>query len=362
MKQLKELEAHRELREASPEPWEKLLASTKDNVGAANRLLQAHEGVSHFAAKTLDEASYLLQVHEKTGAKVISGGTDILRMTQQKYLPELPGVLVDIKATPNLAYIKEETGALRIGALTCLSDIATSELIRTKYSILADAASVIGSPQIRNMATVAGSICQDIGCWYYRADKNYYHCLRKGGADCPAKEGDNRWMFSIFGAPKECKCYATCQSDMAIALSALSTYVKTTQRTIPIEEFYIPIPPGNVLRPDEIIEEIQIPILSPDTKAKYSKFSIRKSLDHPLISVACVASGKDIKIVLGGVFIMPYRVKEAEDIIKNKKNIDHDSADRAGEIALRHAAPMSMNAWKVEVAKTLIRRTVLALT
>ena len=144
MKQLKELKANRELQEVSLEQWEKLLENIRDGIGKTNRLLPAYEGVSHFSAKTLDEASYLLKVHEERGAKVIGGGTDILRMVQQKYVPELPGVLIDIKTTPDLAYIKEEAGTLKIGALTCLSDIATAELIREKYSILADAASVVG--------------------------------------------------------------------------------------------------------------------------------------------------------------------------------------------------------------------------
>lgn len=340
------------------ELWEKLRRNVGDDIGLFH-LLQTHNGISHFDARTLDEASHLLRATRT--AKVISGGTDILRMMEQKYIPGLPNILVNIKTVPNLVYVKEEAEALNIGSLTSLSDIEASQLIKTKCSILAEAAGMVGSPQIRNMATIAGSICQDLGCWYYRAGKNYYHCLRKGGANCPAIEGDNRWMFSIFGTPKECQCHATCQSDMAITLSALSTCVKTTQRTIPIDQFFLPIPPGNVLRPDEIITEIHIPTFSAGTKAKYLKFSIRKSLCHPLISVACVVSDTDAKVVLGGVFITPYRAKEAEDLIKDAKKIDHDLADKAGEIALTNVAPMSMNAWKMEVTKTLIKRAILAL-
>jgi len=179
--------------------------------------------------------------------------------------------------------------------------------------------------------------------------------------NCPAKRGDNRWMFSIFGTPKECECYATCQSDMVITLSALGASVKTTQRTIPIEQFHIPTPPGNILKSDEIITEIQLPTLALGTKAKYSKFSIRLSIDHPLISVACVANDKEAKVVVGGAFIMPYSANEVEDIIRGKK-INGDLAEKAGDIAVRNVIPMSMNAWKVQIMRTLVKRTLLALS
>jgi len=351
MKRLEELKVKGEFYEAGIEPWETLLEGIGD----------ALELAGHFDARTLDEASHLLQVYEHKRAKVIGGGTDILRLMRQKYILELPDVLVNIKAIPDLAYIKEENGVLKIGALTRLSDIETSELIKTKYSILAETAGVVGSPQVRNMATIAGSICQDVGCWYYRAGKDYFHCLRKGGKDCPAKVGDNRWMFSILGTPEECECYAACQSDMAITLSALSASVKTTQRIMPIERFFTPTFPGNVLNSDEIVMEIQVPALAPGTRSRYSKFSIRKSLDHPLVSVACIASDKEAKVVVGGVFITPYVVGKVADVLSGKE-ISKDLAEKAGEVAVENATPMSMNAWKVEVMRALVKRTILALT
>jgi len=336
---------------AGVEHWEEVPDYISDDTGLS----------THFDARTLDEASYLLRAHEAEGARIIGGGTEVLRTIRLKYLPVLPGVLVNIKSIPGLAYIKEEYGTLKIGALTCLSDIETSELIKDKYGILAETAGIVGSPQIRNMATIAGSICQDVSCWYYRADKNYYHCLRKGGKGCPAKQGDNRWMFSIFATPGEYECYAACQSDMSITLSALNASVKTTKRIIPIERFYTSTLPGNILDSDETVVEVQVPALSTGTKAKYSKFSIRKSIDRPLISVAGVAGDEGIRLVIGGVFITPYYVKEVEEVLKGK-SIDSDLAEKAGEIAVRDALPMSMNAWKVEVTKILVKRIILAIS
>jgi len=354
MKELTQLNMSGELSGISVELRETSLDGILDGVKYDAKLN------SHFDVKELNEASYLLRAHEKEGTKVVAGGTDILRMMKWKYTPQLPRVLINIKTVPGLSYIKEENGVLKLGALTCLGDIETSTLIRANYGILAEAARVVGTPQVRNMATIAGSICQNPGCWYYRASGNYFPCLMKGGTDCPALRGDNRWMFSIFGTPEAFGCYATCQSDMAITLAALGASIKTTQRTIPIEHFYTPTPAKNALKPDEIITEIQVPALSIGARAKYSKFSIRKSFDHPLISVACIASDKEVKIVLGGVSIAPYHATEAEELAMGKK-ISKGLAEKAGEMAVRNTAPMSMNEWKVEVTKVLVKRTLLAL-
>lgn len=351
MEQLAKLKVKGEFYDTSIQPWQTILESISNELALTD----------HFDARTVEEASHLCRVYEYKRAKVIGGGTDILRMIKQKYLPELPEVLINIKTVPHLADIKEGNGILKIGALTRLSDIEASELVKAKYGVLAETASLVGSPQIRNMATIAGSICQDLSCWYYRAGKDYYHCWRKGGKNCPAKEGDNRWMFSIFPTPEGCECYGTCQSDMAITLSALGASIKTTQRTIPIEQFYTPTFPGHVLNPGEVITEVQVPALGPLAKAKYSKFSIRKSLDRPLVSVACVSREKETKIAIGGVSLIPYIADRVADLINGKK-ISEKLAEKAGQVAVKDAAPMSMNAWKVEVTKNLVKRTILALT
>ncbi|MFC2018404.1 FAD binding domain-containing protein [Chloroflexota bacterium] len=331
-------------------PWEKLLDGVSSDI----------ELLTHYNASTTEKARRLLRQNAARRARIISGGTDILRILRIKYLPELPATLVNIKTIPALTYIKEESGTLKIGALTRLSDIEHSELIRTQCPILAETAAVVASPQVRNMATIAGSICQDPCCWYYRADKNYFHCWRKGGDSCPAQEGDNRWMFTIFASPQGDECHAACQSDMAITLAALGASVKTTRRTIPLAEFYTLNPPGNVLEADELITEIQVPSLAPQTRVKYLKFAIRKSIDHPLVSVACITDDRETRIAIGGVSLSPYRPKEAEDLIMGKKP-DSELAQKAGELAVRNATPMSMNDWKVQVAKTLVARAILGI-
>jgi len=331
-------------------PWEKLLDGVSSDI----------ELLTHYNASTTEEARRLLRQHAARRARIISGGTDILRILRIKYLPELPATLVNIKPIPALTYIKEESGILKIGSLTRLSDIEHSELIRTQCPILSETAAVVGAPQIRNMATIAGSICQEPCCWYYRADKNYFHCWRKGGSSCPAQDGDNRWMFSIFSNPQGGECHAACQSDMAITLTALGASVKTTRRIIPLSDFYTLNPPGNVLEADELITEIQLPALAPDTRVKYLKFAIRKSIDHPLVSVACITDDREARIAIGGVSLSPYRPQEAEELIRGRKP-GSELAQKAGELAVKDASPMSMNDWKVQVTKTLVARAILGI-
>ncbi|BBO82067.1 hypothetical protein DSCO28_26330 [Desulfosarcina ovata subsp. sediminis] len=176
---------------------------------------------NHDSARTVDEAIELLK-NNQGRAKLIAGGTDLLGELKDKVLPTYPEALVNIKTIPDMDYIKEESGGLKIGALTKLRDIVTSPLVQERYNILAQAALSVGTPQIRNMGTIGGNLCQDIRCWYYR----YPHqiggrimCLRKGGTTCNALIGDNRYN-SIFGsAPLATRpCVSHCPASTAVPL------------------------------------------------------------------------------------------------------------------------------------------------
>ncbi|RLG63459.1 molybdopterin dehydrogenase [archaeon] len=316
----------------------------------------------YLRVKTLSEAVSALSKYGRK-AIVMAGGTDVLQRYKLKYTPEFPEVIIDLKGIPDLSYIKEEGGVLKIGSLTTLSDIAESSLIRSKYTALAEAADKVASPQIRNMGTIAGNICQDIRCWYYRAPNNYFNCLRKGGAMCYAMAGDNRYYHSIFGAVGG--CVATNPSDTAPALVALDAKVVTNKRTIPIEEFFtVDVMKTTVLDPDEIITEIQIPTPPPGTKSKFIKHSIRKSIDFALVNCASAITSeggvvKEARICLNAVYNLPYRATKAEEYLKGK-SIDESIAEEASRRAVEDAVPLSMNRWKVEVAKALVKRAILA--
>jgi hypothetical protein len=182
----------------------------------------------HINAKTVKEASKMLE-RSKGTARLVAGGTDLLGILKDKVLPDYPETIINLKSVPNLDYIKEDAQGVRIGALAKLADIIGSPIVQKQCKILADAAGVVATPQIRNLATLGGNICQDIRCWYYR----YPHqiggrilCARKTGGlprtdgqGCYALTGDNR-NHSIFGAVKVGKtpCTAECPAGIDIPL------------------------------------------------------------------------------------------------------------------------------------------------
>ncbi len=154
----------------------------------------------HINARTIDEACALLKKYNGR-ALLNAGGTDLLSTLKEDSLQNYPEAIINIKTLPGLDYIKEERGMLKIGALTKLSGIAKSSLLKENCGALVDAARSVATPQIRNTATIGGNLCQDVRCWYYRYPDHIggrIVCLRKGGKLCNALTGDNRY-HSIFG-------------------------------------------------------------------------------------------------------------------------------------------------------------------
>jgi NADPH-dependent glutamate synthase beta subunit-like oxidoreductase/CO/xanthine dehydrogenase FAD-binding subunit len=154
----------------------------------------------HINAVSLDQAETALQLGE---ASLIAGGTDLLGTLKDNILPDYPKTVVNLKSIPGLDYIKEENGALKIGALTRLADIADNEIVREKYTALAQAAKAVATPHIRDMGSIGGSLAQLPRCWYFRKSENRFPCIRKGGKECFAIRGDNRY-HTAFGGAKVC--------------------------------------------------------------------------------------------------------------------------------------------------------------
>ncbi len=318
----------------------------------------------HIDVKTVSEACRLLGKH-KAKARVIAGGTDLLGILKDKILPSYPEVILNIKAIPKLNYIKEDQHGLKIGALTTLSDIAKSPVIKEKYKVLAEAASAVGSPQIRNMATLGGNLCQDVRCWYYR----YPHhiggrmiCLRKGSGRCLALSGDNRYHAILEGK----RCFAVCPSDTAIALTSLDAKINIAgirkNRIVPVRDFFTTL--GNVLKHGEMITEIQVPKSFEKTKQTFLKLRLRKPIDFAVVSVASVlylegGICREANIALGAVAPIPIWAEAAEQILKGKA-ITPETAAKAAEAAVAGAKPLSMNAYKVEMTKTVVKRAILS--
>ncbi len=318
---------------------------------------------NHINAKTVEEAASALRRHQNK-ASVIAGGTDLLGKMKDEILPLYPEALINIKTIPGLAFIREENGTLRIGALTALEDIAGEELIKNKYPALAQAAGRTASPHLRTMGTLGGNLCQDIRCWYYRNPNNRFPCLRKGGGRCYALEGENRY-HSIFGGSVEGGCYAVHPSDTAPALIALNAEAVTSKRTINLENFFqVEAAKTTALDFDEIVTEIRIPEPPDHSQSSFLKFAIRKSIDFPIVNCATMlirSAGKikTARICLNAVYVKPYRAVKAEEILQGKE-ISEDAAEAAGIAAVSEAKPMEQNRYIVQIAKTLVKRSILA--
>ena len=318
---------------------------------------------THINAGTVREACSLLRAYD--GRAILNaGGTDLLSTLKEEYLFDYPEAVINIKTISDLDYIKEDGRGLRIGALAKLSDLAGSALVTERYGVLAEAARSVASPQIRNAATIGGNLCQDVRCWYYRYSRltgGPIRCLRKGSGPCLAVRGDNRYHAIMNGK----RCFAVCPSDTAVALSALEAVIGVAgpsgKRNIPVDDFFTPL--NIALRPHEMVTEIRIPSTPTGAKQGFLKFTLRRPIDFAIVSVASVITLEDgvctgARIALGAVAPGPVRARAAEEVVKGRP-IDEDVAIEAAELAVAEARPLSMNGYKVEIAKTLVRRAIL---
>ncbi len=321
----------------------------------------------HRNAKTVAEAVAILGEY-KGKAAVIAGGTDILGVIKSDIIADYPEAVVDIKNIPGLDTIVETGTTLTIGTLATIDTIANNATVKGGYSLLATAASRVSAQTLRSMGTLGGNLCQRVRCWYYRYPNEMggrIVCFRKGGQLCFAVPGDARYHAILAGQV----CFAPFPSDMAVALSALNGTVVTNKRKVPIDDFYIVL--GNVLAPDEIVTGVEVPKPAAGVKQYFYKQAYRRAIDWALVSVASainVTGGNvtDARITLGGVAPTPYRAVGAEASIKGKA-ISEATATTAGDAGVADAfpidggnKPVTSNAYKVQIASTLIKRAILA--
>ncbi|WP_162610909.1 FAD binding domain-containing protein [Gordonibacter sp. An230] len=309
----------------------------------------------HFKHMQASSANEAASVIGKGNALVMAGGTDLLGTLKDEILPTYPETVVDLKAIPGMDGISEDGDDVVIGALAKLADVAESETVRANCSALAEACARAASPTIRHMGTIGGNVCQMHRCWYFRVPDDRFHCRRKGGDYCPARIGDNRY-HSIFG--DQDGCFASSSHDTAPALVALGAVVKTTKREVPAEEFFKANGVrSNVLEDGEVVTEIRVPKAQ---KSAFQKFALRKSIDFPVANCAAarLADGS-VRVALGGVYPAPVRSASAEAEVVG--GIGESSAAKAGDAAVVDCRPLSNNEYKVEIARTLVKRTLLEL-
>jgi xanthine dehydrogenase YagS FAD-binding subunit len=254
-------------------------------------------------------------------------------------------------------------GGLRIGAAVKVADLADHPAARKQYPALTMAAEHVGTPQIRNMATVAGNLMQRPRCWYYRNEE--FNCLKKGGSRCYAVEGENQ-HHAIFG---DGPCYIVHPSSLAVPVIAYGGRLRVAgpngAREIDAGEFF-QMPNVNLygeaaLQPNEIITHVMLPPAG-HLSATY-EVRFKRSHDWPIASasVNLVMSARIVKsarIVMGAVAPTPWRVPAAERMLAGKALSDAVAIDVAAA-ALAGAKPLSGNAYKVQIAKTAVKRALL---
>jgi len=277
------------------------------------------------------------------GVRAMAGGTDLLDLMKTGI--DRPDQAM---AEPDLRTIKERDGVLRVGALVTLREIAESAVLRERYTVLQEAAAAAASPQLRNVGTLGGNLCQRPRCSYFRDDD--FDCLRKGGDTCFAAEGRNRFHCVIGGGP----CYIVHPSDTAVALLALDAKVmiqgKKRRREVPIREFFV-LPEDDheretVLEAGEVVTGVEIPEPQPGDRSSYTKFRFRESWDFAVVSVGVVVPGggsvTDGRVALGGVAPVPWLVPGTEA-----------GPDRE---LLADAEPLTENGYKLPLVRNLARR------
>jgi len=318
---------------------------------------------TYLKAKSLKEA--IGQLSSK-GAKIHAGGTDLLGCLRDDIFGAEK--LVSIGQLKTLRGISQASdGGLRIGALTTIAEIENNKIIQERCSALAQAASEVASPQLRNQGTIGGNLCQKPRCWYYRGE---FHCLRKGGDTCYAYQGENQF-HCIFGGNM---CYIVHPSDTAPALVAFEALVRVSgpsgTRLVPIAKFHVP--PGEnvqketILKPNEIVTEILLPPPAKGLHSSYRKVRARRSWDFALASVALAVQfdGDKIvkaRVVLGGAAPVPWRSKEAEEAITGRR-LDAETVNRAAAAAVKNAQPLKHNGYKIPLFRGTMEEALTAMS
>jgi len=319
-----------------------------------------------FQPTSVADAQKLLAQHGPD-AWVLAGGLDSFdwlkdRIKKPKAVVDLSGIeeLRGVRATGNNA-----SDGVEIGAMTTLTEVVNHPIIKQKYGLLAQAAEVVASPQIRNQGTLGGNVSQDTRCWYYRSG---WPCYRAGGNICYADtpEGRNR-EHAILHADR---CVAVNPSDSAPALIALDAkfVIRTRkgERVVDAEDYFIgpdiDITRLHILQPGDLLTAIRIPSTWAGAQFYFEKIRDRNVWDFPLMNVASamVTSGDRIdriRISVNGAAARPLRLKAVEDAVLGKPR-NAATGEMAGRVAVDGAVPLQFNAYKIPLMRNLVKRAI----
>jgi xanthine dehydrogenase YagS FAD-binding subunit len=297
-------------------------------------------------------------------ATPIAGGQDLLaRMKDYIHQPER---LVNVKNALESTIAATPDGGLKIGAAVKIVDLAENRDVATKYPAVVAAAGEIGTPQIRNAGTVGGNINQRPRCWYFRNEE--FVCFKKGGNRCFAPTGENQF-HAIFG--NSGPSHIVHPSNLAVPFVAYGARFRVIgpngAREIPASEYFtMPtaqnVQKENVLADDELLTHVILPP-SGNVKSGFYEVRYKESHDWPLAfaTVVLTTSGSTImsaRVVLGAVAPVPWRSEDAERALAGKP-LNESTASEAAAAAVKAAEPLSRNGYKVQIAKTAVKRAIL---
>jgi len=319
----------------------------------------------YYRPTTAEQAVGLLDGKWGT-AELLAGGTDLLDL-QKEYVAQ-PDKVISIGGIAGLAGIQHPAqGGTVIGAATKLADIAAHPKLREHFPALTATAEDIGGPQIRNMGTLGGNLCQRNRCWYFRDEQVV--CLLKGGDKCFALEGDNRY-HAIF--TRGHKCVMVNPSTLAPVLIALGAEAqvldaKGKRRGIKLDKFFhapsTAAEREHVLAPNDMVVAVIIPAASDGLKNGSYEVRHKQAYDWPLVQAAVAfrldgGKAKDVRVVLGHVGPTPHVAEGAAKALEGKE-VNEANAQAAGEAAADGARPLAQNGYKVKLVAVAVKRALL---
>jgi 4-hydroxybenzoyl-CoA reductase subunit beta len=301
--------------------------------------------------RTLDEALSLLAKHNN--ARIVAGGTDLIPSMRQKLFE--PQYVMDIRNIAELKGIRQQGSGVEIGALTSLTTIEHSDLLRRRYPVLTEAAATVASPLLRNMGTIGGNICLDTRCLWYNQSLTW----RKGCGFCIKKDGD---LCHV--APGGSKCWAAFSGDTPPALLCLNAEIEIANadglKRMPLRDFYTNdgVAYRN-LQPNELVTRVFLPESSADYRGVYRKLRVRGSIDYPLAGIAVVMKRSnghiaDARVAVTAVNPAPLLVKGASELLAGKV-VDEALAEAVGNLAAKTAKPLTTSALTPEYRREMIR-------
>jgi xanthine dehydrogenase YagS FAD-binding subunit len=315
-----------------------------------------------FQPTSVDDA-LALQSRHGTKAWVLAGGLDSFDWFKDRI--KRPEVVIDLSQIKELRGIRTVGDGIEIGAMTTLTEVVRHPMVREKYSILPNAAEAAASPQIRNQGTIGGNVSQDARCWYYRGG---WPCYRAGGNICYADTptGLNR-EHAILDADR---CVAVNPSDTAPALIALDAKMVIRgpkgERVVNAEDYFIgpamDITRMTILQSGDLLTTIRIPSTWAGSQFYFEKIRDRSVWDFALVNVAAavVTSGSAIdriRLVVNGVAAHPVRLTAVEAAVQGKPR-NEETAELAGQVAIRGAQPLQYNGYKVPLMRNLVKRAI----